>query len=179
MVGFCKTRKERKTLYAFGEGETEKAFLRHLKTLYSGDNIKISVKDLAGGCPNDMIDKAVRIILHGSYDEKFIVLDEEKDKGILISEWAKNKAKKHGLDIIDLQPCVEGLFLLILGKEKSSILAMHADQCKKEFENNYLDAQKKLNFTEYQNILPKELLEEKRGSISELDRIINYMENKE
>jgi len=160
MVGFRKTRKERKTLYAFGEGETEKAFLRHLKILYSGNNIKISVKDLSGGCPDDMIDKAVRIVLHGIYDEKFIVLDEERDKGIFISEEGKNKAKKYGLDIIDLQPCVEGLFLLILGKEKDSILVMHAEQCKKEFEDNYLDAQKKLNFTEYQNILPKELLEE-------------------
>ena len=97
MVGFCKTRKQRDTLYAFGEGETEKAFLRHLKSLYSGNNIKITIKDLSGGCPDDMIDKAIRIILNGSYDKKFIVLDEEKDKGIVISDEAKKKNAKKNL----------------------------------------------------------------------------------
>jgi len=178
MVGFYKIRQQKNTLYAFGEGETEKAFLRHLKNLYTGNNIKITIKDLSGGCPDDMINKAIRIVLQGNYDKKFIVLDEEKDKGILISADAKIKAKEHMLDIINLQPCIEGLFLLILGKNKDSVLAMSAEKCKKEFEENYLDAQKKLNFSEYKRIFPRNLLEEKRKEIDKLDKIIKYMENK-
>lgn len=92
-MAFYKKIKERKTLYAFEEGETEKVFLRYLKTLYSGNDIKISVKDLSGSCPDEMIDKTIRIILGGSYTEKFIVLDKEKDRGIFISKEARDKAK--------------------------------------------------------------------------------------
>ena len=125
-----------------------------------------------------MIDKAIRIILRDSCKEKFIVLDKEKDKGIFISTESKYKAKKYGLDIIETQPCVEGLYLLILGKQKSSVLTMPSNQCKREFEENYLDAQKKLNFKEYEHIFPLHLLEEKRSTILELDRLISYMENK-
>ena len=124
---------KKNTLYAFGEGETEKAFLRYIKILYSGNNIKITVRDLAGGCPDDMIDKAVRIIKHGSYDKKFVLLDKEECKGITISSEAKTKAKENELDIIDLEPCVEGLFLLILEKTEGAIKTMSAKQCKNEF----------------------------------------------
>lgn len=58
------------------------------------------------------------------------------------------------------------------------MLVMRSDQCKLEFENNYLDAQKKLNFRECEHIFPRELFEEKRNIIPELDIMINYMENK-
>ena len=179
MVEFCKKRQQRDSLYAFGEGDTECAFLIYLKNLYSRDkNISIKIKDLHGGSIKDMVEKAIRINLHDNRDKLFVILDVEPVKGIVIDDEVSQQAKENNLEIIDFKPCVESLFLLILGKVKDSILFMSSEQCKKEFEKKYLDAHKKLNFLEYEKIFPKDLLEQKRKEITELDTIIKYMENK-
>lgn len=163
------------TLYVFGEGSTETAFLKYIKSIYSRNrNLSVKIKNLYGGCPENMINKTIRIIKGGNYEKKFILIDGD----IEISPDYKAKAEQFDIEIIVVLPCIEGLFLIILGKNEQTVFNMTVENCKNKFHTNYLDRHRKLNYTEYRKIFSINLLEEKRKTIKILDRIILYMTNK-
>lgn len=66
------------TLIIVGEGTHEKAFLSHLKTLYSANtNQKVKIDSADGGSPQDIVKTAVKKSRHIEYDRKFILMDSD------------------------------------------------------------------------------------------------------
>ncbi len=176
MVIACQKRKILKTLYAFGEGETEVAFLKFLKRIYSGSrnrNIKIWIKNLGGKDPEVMITKAVRIIRMSHYDKKCILMDGDK----AVPEVQNEKISDYQIDIIKAIPCIEGLFLEILGGNRDTIARMSSSECKAKFEEEHLNSKQKLDHREYDGIFTKELLDSKKEEINVLNTLIKYMFN--
>jgi len=151
-----KPQKAKFTILAFGEGQTEDAFLRYLGSLYISRESGVSIKyNYAGG--KDPIYIIDRVIKYGTniYDKVFVLLDS--DKIILKTTW--QKAKDHNIQIIQSIPCcIEGLFLSILKKDFKSG-GKNSKQYKKEFEDNYSKKMNKMDYLTYYKIFSKEKIE--------------------
>jgi len=162
-------RLEKTTIFACVEGETEEAFLKHLKFFYCrNNNVQVKVKIAK------RIDKIIRCKKASAYVYTFYL----RDNDVQLSQKSKEKAKKNKIEIIEIQQCIEKLFLLILNhkfKCKSSNSNNVSDLYKKEFEKKYLDKKKKLDWGNYKKIFPKKLLEKKRKKIPNLNKIISIM----
>ena len=166
-----KPRRPNRTVLAVGEGETEKAFLNYLKSIYNTRDNGVSVKIVyaGGGSPECVIGYAVKMNPK-NYDESYIIMD----KDLTCRPAYRRKAASGRIEIIWCEPCIEAVFLRILGKDINP--AIHDSQhCKRTFEQNYLDENKKLVPEEYAQIFPRELLEERRGHVRELDAMICLM----
>jgi len=165
-----KRRQANKTILIFGEGLDEKIFIKHLKGSYSHNkNISIKIWGGKGGGPEDIVLDAYRTL--GAFDKRVVILDNEKSMPEMTK--ARIKAKQLGIDIIENTPCLESLFLKILGKKVNN---SKPSQLKKEFEWAYLSEKRRRNVSEYKKIFPKKLLDSKRSQIPELDKLISVME---
>lgn len=108
-----RVRKQRKTLLVVGEGHTEVAFLNYLKTLYCRDPSSASVKveNAHGKGPENVLNTAFRKQKRASYDRVVAVLDTD-------IEWTaalKRDAKQNSVQLVGNEPCIEALFLALLG----------------------------------------------------------------
>ncbi len=158
------------TVFAFGEAETEKAFLKHIRASY-GRNTGLSVRvDCAtGGAPQTIIDLAIRRS-NGCFDRHFILLDTD----ITWPDETVTKAKKNNHELIPANPCIEG-FLLSLLEPGIDLSLLTSSQYKKMFEQKYLNEEEKLDYRNYEKILPKSKLEKLRKTNQPLDTIICLM----
>lgn len=103
------------TLIIVGEGECEKAFLEHLKSLYnerhSGKKIKIDYQ--GGGSPHDIIKYTYKTIRNISYDEIYILMDSD----VAVADSDQKFAKDHRFTILYSTPlCLEAMLLAVLGQ---------------------------------------------------------------
>jgi len=101
------------TLSIVGEGAHEKAFLSHLKALYSANtDQKVKIDSADGGSPQDIVRTAVKKSKHIDYDRKFILMDSD----IAVDDTTKQLAKDNNITIILSEPlCLEGMLLNLLG----------------------------------------------------------------
>ena len=101
------------TLIIVGEGAHEKAFLSHLKALYSANtDQKVKIDSADGGSPQDIVRVAVKKSKHIDYDRKFILMDSD----IAVDDATKKLAKDNNITIILSEPlCLEGMLLNLLG----------------------------------------------------------------
>lgn len=106
-------RKQRKTLLVVGEGKTEVAFLSYLRSLYcrDGAGAHVTVKDAHGKGPENVLDTAVGMKRGTSYDQLAAVLDTD----IPWTDKLKNEARNQQVELIGNSPCIEALFLRVLG----------------------------------------------------------------
>lgn len=65
-----KQHRVRKTLLIVGEGDSEEAFLKHLRDLYcsGGSGVAVTVRNAHGKGPENVIDHAARLARIYSYD---------------------------------------------------------------------------------------------------------------
>lgn len=92
---------QRKPILAFGEAQTEKAFLRYIKATYGRNReVAITVDCFNGGSPNSIIESAIRHCLQTSYDRCFILLDTD----LTWNQEVKNKAKTHKITLLQQLP---------------------------------------------------------------------------
>jgi len=165
-------RSTKKTVLIVGEGPTERAFLRYVKELYirRDMDVSVNVECGAGGSPRNVVEKAIRLCGSRGYDKCFVLIDADiplnADKKLRIR--MKRKPK---IEILRSTPCIEGLFLSILGVTGNN----SSDQCKSTFEATYLSADKKTDKRSYVRLFPKELLDQKRTRIRELNNILKAM----
>jgi len=103
------------TLIIVGEGACEKAFLGHLKQLFSNNtNQKVKIDSADGGSPYDIVNTTVKKTKHIAYDKKYILIDSD----IAIDEKTKKLAKENNIQIIESIPlCLEGMLLDVLGQK--------------------------------------------------------------
>ena len=102
------------TILIVGEGARDEAFLKHLKSLYVGRDSGVSIKiiNAQGGSPYDIVIFTARQIQNVSYDRAIVVMDTD----VPWLQKTANKAKKHKIKLIGVEPCIEGLMLTILNQ---------------------------------------------------------------
>mgnify|MGYP001167344237 CR=1 FL=1 len=104
-----------KTLLLVGEGYAEKAFLSHLKSLFSNGVFKITIVTAGGKGPEHVISHAISCKKCDGYDFVIVLLDTD-------IQWPRThvqKAMSAGLNLVGSDPCLEGLLLDVIGHAKS------------------------------------------------------------
>lgn len=109
-------RKLKKTLLAVGEGSSEKAFLLHLKSIYSTGDPKVTVVTAGGKGPNNVINHAIACMRCDGYDECVVLLDTD----IPWPPKLVKQAEAKGIRLVGSDPCLEGFLLDILSRRKSN-----------------------------------------------------------
>ena len=160
-------RAARHTILLVGEGATDWAFLKYIKSLYIIRDCGVSAKVLnaRGKGPDHVVDYAIRQRQNAAYDRIIALLDSDLE----ISLAAHKRARSQKIQIIKAKPCIEGLLLKILGKY---VPATSAD-CKARVGDTLPT---RLTVPEdYQESFPKDLLDERREDVPELGRLLDYL----
>ncbi len=167
-----KPRSAKKTLLVFGEGLGEEMFLKRLKGLYAfNSDVVVTIGKGKGGTPRNVVLDAQK--RPGAFDSKVVFVDNDKSEKEM--QEARDEARKRGIIIIENTPCLEALLLSILNGGKS-FTEKKSKWCKSEFESIHIKKEKRSEAREYEKLFTKELLEEQRLRIPELDYIINLIE---
>lgn len=164
-------REVRKTVFAFGEGETENYFLKHLRSLYAAGKTQTTVDHAGGKDVRYIITKAVKIRSHSAYDHSFILLDT-------VPTWpttAIQLANKNGFELIGSDPCVEAVFRRIL-ETRRDISGNSSTTHKKMFSNQYINGKSLISEADCRRLFLKSRTDAARTSLQILDRIISIME---
>lgn len=156
-----------KTVLIVGEGDTEKAFLDHLKRLYvtRGCGVVVTVRNAHGKGPGNVIDAAMRHGKNGDYDIVATLMDTD----LPWTDEVRELAREHSVCMVGATPCVDGLLLQILGEhvpEQSSRCkgAFHARLDRKPFEREA-----------YEKDFLKPLLDQKAKTIPSLRKLLALM----
>jgi hypothetical protein len=129
------------------EGFTEEAFCKYLKSVFARDcGINVEIHNSRGGSPMDIVRSA---LTRPGFDRTLVVHDTDLD---LPETWAA-KARKAGHEMVPSTPCIEALFLEILGER----VPTNTDECKRAFSKHMTD-QQKCDYRTYGKVFSKELL---------------------
>jgi hypothetical protein len=167
-MGNKKQRQIRATLLAVGEGDTEEAFLKYLRSTYCSGNVGVSVTvmNAHGKGPGNVVATAVGHLRMRAFDRTLTLMDTDL-------EWTKkdrDAARKHKIELIGSTPCIEGLLLRVLGKPVPDQSA----QCKKA-----IAQLTKLDLTDpgaYSELISKVKLDAARLKMPELDQLLGLLE---
>ena len=167
---FMMLHKEKYTIFCCGEGSTEGVFLAYLKKLYINKKLtSMIVRSAKGGCPRNILNKAIDKRKNASYDVSFILVDQDR----LWPDLLINEARRYNFKLIWSRPRIEGLFFKILGKPVP-------DKCKSKFWKKYLpeaDSRKIQRFSrKCTSLFPKKVLDSARRRVRKLDQIIQIIE---
>lgn len=163
-----KVRAQRKTLLVIGEGDTEVAFLKYLRSLYcsKGQGTEVTIVNAHGKSPESIVNTAIRHAGSAAFDKKVCLLDTD----IAWPPAVCTKAKKYKVTMLGASPCIEGLFLDILGIPIPRII----DQCKPKIASMF-------NFSltdvgNYPRVFDRHKLDEARQRIRTLNDLLNFYE---
>jgi hypothetical protein len=160
-------RETRKTLLLVGEGDTEEAFLRHLRSLYCANRqgVAVTIRNAHGRGPQHIVAYAIR--QNAGYDCRAVLMDTD----IPWDDRTRKKARENGVTLIGSRPCVEGMLLGILGQPVPNT----SDACK-------LAITKKLpgvaltKAESYRECFARPVLDAARSKIPELDSLLKCLE---
>lgn len=106
---------QKTTLFVMGEGECDKAFLEHFKSLYNERNSgkKITIDHAGGGSPHDVIKYTKKVTQHIGYDNIYILIDSDVE----VKNDDLSIANEKGFIILYSKPiCLEGMLLKVLNQ---------------------------------------------------------------
>ena len=157
----------RHTVLLVGEGKTEWAFLKHVKSLYisRGCGVSASIKNAHGKGPDHVVDYAVKQCRNAAYDRVVALLDTDLE----MSAAVRRRARSKKIHIIGSTPCIEGLLLKILGEH----VPVTSDLCKARM-GGTLPA-RLTNPGDYQANFPRDFLDGRRGDIPELGELLDCL----
>ena len=101
-----------RTLLLVGEGETEQAFLQHVKALYvpRGSGLRVTVRCAHGKGAGHVVDKAIGWQRSYSYDHIAALLDTDADWTPAVQQRARQKR----IQVLKSEPCIEAMLLRAL-----------------------------------------------------------------
>ncbi len=160
-------RKARTTVLIVGEGDTEKAFLDHLKALYvtRGCGVSVAVRNAHGKGPDNVVDVAIRHARGAAYSIVAVLMDEDLPWTPELRKLARSKR----ICLIGADPCCDGLLLDILGVP----VPTESAKCKAGLfarlgKNPHTSDAYRREFT-------KALLDSRRGTVASLDKLLSLM----
>lgn len=158
--------RQRKTLLVVGEGATEAAFLSYLRRLYCSGKKgpKVTVKNAHGKGPEHVLDFAIRSQRGVAFDQVVAFLDTD----IPWTDALKKQAKQSEIELIGNTPCIEGLFLRMLGEPAPDVSA----NCKKKL--SIALSYDLLKVDEYAQWCSLDLLESLAAIDEHLERLLSF-----
>ncbi len=174
---YARLRRTKTAILIVGEGPTEKAFLQYLQEIYISreDDVAVKIECGSGGSPRCVIEKTIRLRDNRAYDKCAVVLDAHIPLK-LDRELKQLMKKRPSVEIILINPCIEGFFLTILQHPNFSRSRASVQQCKHEFEANYLSDNEKTDKRSYGRIFSLAMLNSYRRNIKELNAILKVMQ---
>jgi len=102
------------TLLLVGEGDTEEAFLRHVKSIYAprGSGLKVTIKNAHGKGAKHVVEWTIKQLGIAQYDSVGALLDTDTDWSDSIAK----KAKSAGIRVLKSEPLFEAMMLRLLGQ---------------------------------------------------------------
>lgn len=160
-------RRSFRTLLIVGEGDSELAFLSHLKSLYAprGSGLQVTLRNAHGKGPEHVVEFALRQAQQFSYDSCAALLDTDLT-------WPPamiKRARSRKLLLIPSRPCLEGLLLHVLARPVPAL----SDPCKQAL--HPLLSGRSTDPGSYAKLFPRRLLDERCTSVeslAELRRLI-------
>lgn len=157
-------RKTNRTVLIVVEGETEEAFVAHLKNLYylRGMQRVVTIKNAHGYGPQGVIDKLRSIAKTADHDVRFAVLDADIPLKAAEEKWLSEEKVK----TIISTPAIEATLLGILGRHAPDETAA----CKSALQKHAPGDATEPSY--YERVFPCALLDEVSGKIPVLDALI-------
>lgn len=163
------TRTQRVTLLAVGEGDSEEAFLKYLRSLYCADHagVNVTVRNAHGKGPGNVVSTAIGHMRNRAFDRALALMDTD----LAWNKKDREAARKAGLSLMGSVPCLEGLLLKILGRPVPESSA----QCKAAI-TQALQADL-TEISSYAKHFPKNLLDQARAQhVPELQALVDLFE---
>ncbi|TMO53096.1 RloB domain-containing protein [Pseudoalteromonas phenolica] len=160
-----KKRPIKETLVIVAEGQADEAFVKHVKSLFGVGNPRVTPKSAGGKGPSNVIGDAIGTLRSSGCDRVASILDTDLP-------WPATKvreAKSKKIRLIGSNPCLEGLLLKILGKR----VPASSNDCKEEL--HPMLSGKETEKESYAELFTKELLNEARKTVPELDELIKLI----
>lgn len=164
-------RRARLPVLVYCEGVHDTVFMRHVAELYSAVNTRNSfdIKTGSGGSPRSLAERAGRVV--GAYEARMVKFDNDRGDDELKAALAYGSTVK----LCYCTPCIEATLLEVLEPGRS--YANHSTQyCKDRLHRRYIAEPDRAKPQRYQQIFPKELLDEARTRVVQLDVMIRIFE---
>ena len=160
----------RKTLLAVGEGKSDTALLKYLKSMVcnDGEGLAVTIRNANGKGPNNVISTAIGATTIAYYDKKLCLLDTD----IKWTNENKHAAIKNSIELVGSIPCLEGMLLKILGQS----VPHDSATCKQHL--NLITKRKMLDPEDFVINFSYSLLQNARSNILELDKLLCIFEGK-
>ena len=165
-----KTHQVRRTLLIVGEGDSEEAFLKHVRELIcsGGAGVAATIRNAHGKGPEHVIAHTVRQAVIYSYDRRVAFLDTD----IPWTDKLQKNARKWKIDMVGSSPCLEGLLLAVLGHR----VPEQSSDCKRLIQQTIrLDLTERKSYAVHFS-LP--VLVTARQTIPELHRLLQFFEGR-
>ena len=157
-------RKTNRTVLIVVEGETEEAFVTHIKSVYyqRGMRLSVSIRNAHGHGPQGVIDKLKSIAQTADFDHRIAILDADIPLKPSENRWLRGAR----VETVVSAPAIEATLLTILDKRSPDI----TDVCKNELQRHAPGDQTDTRY--YMKYFPFEVLEQARGKVRVLDALI-------
>lgn len=162
-------RKANKTILFAVEGDTELAFLTHLKGCYTGRELNLSfrIKNARGHGPLGIVDT----LISGSRGKDYDFLAAMLDSDIPLCDESRRYFKRNNVTIFQSVPAVEAT-ILHLGNSRLRENVVTAD-CKRLLAKHFPGDSMDIRF--YERYFSKEYLDANRNRVVLVDELINYL----
>jgi hypothetical protein len=153
------------TLLLVGEGDTEVAFLHHVKGLYAprGSGLRVTVKNARGKGAKHVVEWTSRQI--GAFDSKAVLLDTDEDW----SGATAKKARMARIHVLKSEPQIEAMLLRMLGQSDAGNSRALKAKLASFVRNDALCAEN------YEDFFGKECLENGRKTEQAIDDLLKLL----
>jgi len=160
-------REAKTTVLIVGEGDTEKAFLDHLKMHYvtRGCGVSVATRNAHGKGPENVVDVAIKHARGADYSIVAVLMDTDLPWTPALRKLAR--AKK--ICLIGASPCCDGLLLRILGES----VPEESNHCKAKLVERM--GRKPVVPEAYRNDFTKALLDGRRDAVEPLGKLLALM----
>ncbi|MBT9267982.1 hypothetical protein KKQ10_24165 [Pseudomonas sp. MG-9] len=164
-------RKTNKTILFAVEGETDLAFMTHLKQCYVERNCKISIKikNAHGAGPLGIMDALITGARGKSYDYLAALFDSD----LPICKKSDTYFKKNSVHLFQSVPAIEGTLLRVANKKvKENITTA---ECKRMLAQNFIGNSVDISF--FERHFEKAKIEAARPGVQIIEDLIAYLAN--
>lgn len=162
-------KKTNKTVLFAVEGETDYAFLTHVKQCYLTRecNVSVKIKNAHGAGPLGVMDALTSGVRGKSYDFLAALFDSD----IAICDISRDYFARNDVTLFQSVPAIEGTILELGGIKLQESIS--TGECKRLLARSFVGDVMDVRF--YERHFNKALLDEARGRISVLDELISYL----
>lgn len=157
-----------RTVLLVGEGDSEVAFLQHLKALYvtRGCGVAVTIKNARGKGAAHVVDVAVRQSRNAAFDVKAVLLDTDTDW----NEKTRATARKAKVLVVEAEPCLEALLLSVHGHP---VQHMSTANLKRAFSAHF--GASALEPKVYERHFQQEVMEKAKQRLLHLERLLDLL----